>query len=107
MGFRRHFLASSKGLLDPPLANLMIFRVSEDDTRPDSPAVANRVFPTPAPETRSAAPVSETRLCPRPPTFYYRSCAAIPLRRAAVLPVPADNPEWKRRPGCNEPLPLT
>src|SRR5438477_4615903 len=73
---RRVKLASSKGLLDPP--RFFIFRVLADDKRPGWPAVANHARQTPAPETRSAAPVSETRPCPRRPTFDYRSCAAIP-----------------------------
>src|SRR5260370_12640902 len=73
---RRVKLASSKGLLDP--LRFFIFQALSADKRPHCPAVANRVRQTPAPETRSAAPVSETRPCPRRSTFDYRSFAAIP-----------------------------
>src|SRR5260370_42322291 len=91
---RRVKLASSKGLLDPP--RVVIFRAPADDKRPGSPAVANHARQTPAPETRPAAPVSETRPCPRPPTFDYRYYAAIPERRRAVLSVAAVNQRTNR-----------
>src|SRR5258708_29248287 len=73
---RRVKLASSKGLLDPP--RFFIFQALADDKRPGSPAVANHARQTPAPETRSAAQVSETRPSPRRSVFGCRSCAAIP-----------------------------